>query len=170
MPFRSCFVDYGFWFRQILQFLIEWTKSRPGVDQAVIRFLTFDALGLKHTCCVEINDYDNAKDMESRDKSEIMNILDEDRRGLEDLELLVHEFEAKFEELCLPVMESLEGYWHTRMLEFLLKRDPYDEEHHKGARSLGVFLEAEEDGIPDRISLLVGAQVKELDDDGLPCA
>jgi hypothetical protein len=43
----------------------------------------------------------------------------------------------------------------------LSKLDPYDEEHHKGTRSIGVFLQGDENPF-DRVSLLIGAQVKEI--------
>ncbi|KAJ5159911.1 uncharacterized protein N7482_006915 [Penicillium canariense] len=159
--------DRSFWFRHLLYSLTDWARFEPWVNRALIRCLTFDALGLKHTCCIEIDgvvgllDRRDATEMQGRDHGEITEILEEDAQTIEKHKQLVIDFEAKFDELGLSILEFLEGYWHTHMVEYLLGGDPYNEDHDVGARSMGVFLQAEEN-VLDRVSLLIGAQVKEV--------
>jgi hypothetical protein len=149
--------------------LNEWNQHSEHSEQrnrSIIRLLTFDGLGLKHTCCIEIDTRDReANEMRCRDEEEIAEIGQENKPVIETLETLVSEFEAIFDELGLPLIEFLEGYWHTRMMEHLLERDPYNEEHDQGARSIGVILQAERSEL-NRVPLLIGAQVKEVDVDG----
>ena len=51
------------------------------------------------------------------------------------------------------------GYWHTRMIEVLSHRDPYDEEHIIESRRVGVSLEPDECLVSDRVSLLLGSKI-----------
>ncbi|CAI7658879.1 unnamed protein product [Penicillium crustosum] len=147
--------------RQLLKILIEWHSNYPKADQVLIRCFTFDALSLTHICCTGISPNFPHRS-KSKDKSEIDDILEEEEERLKDLERLVSELEAKFEELGLPVLEFLEGYWHSYMIQFLSKLDPYNEEHHKEVRKLGVVLEVDERPVPYRLSLVIGAQIKEV--------
>ncbi|GLI72709.1 hypothetical protein PoHVEF18_000890 [Penicillium ochrochloron] len=161
--------ERSFWFRRLMHSLNGWhqhSENSEQTDRSIIRLLTFDGLGLKHTCCIEIDTKDReTNEMRCRDEEEIAEIWQENRPVIETLEILVSEFEAKFDELGLSLVGFLEGYWHTRMTEHLLERDPYNEEHDQGARRIGVILQAEESKL-DRVPLLIGAQVKEVDVDG----
>jgi hypothetical protein len=144
--------------------LNEWNQHSGDSEQtnrSIIRLLTFDGLGLKHTCCIEIDTKDReVNEIRCRDEEEIAEIRQENKPVIETLEILVSEFEAKFDELGLPLIEFLEGYWHIRITEHILERDPYNEEHDQGARSIGVILQAEESEL-NSVLLLIGAQVKE---------
>ncbi|KAJ5128548.1 CDR ABC transporter [Penicillium atrosanguineum] len=100
--------------------------------------------------------------MISREQEEIVEILEEDKQGIKKLDRLVMDFEAKIEELGLPIWEFLEGYWYNYMVEHLSELDPYDEEHDQGTRGLGVILQEEHNPL-DRVSLLIGAQIKEVE-------
>jgi hypothetical protein len=102
--------------------------------------------------------------MVGRDHEEIAEIRAENMQGMETFYQLVAEFEVKFTELGLPIMEFLECYWHPYMVQHLLERDPYSEEHDRETRNIGVILQAEEEDL-DRVSLLIGAQIKEVDDE-----
>lgn len=44
------------WFRELFQFLINWNEDNSEAQQAILRCLTFNALGLTHACCIEIDD------------------------------------------------------------------------------------------------------------------
>ncbi|CAI7614178.1 unnamed protein product [Penicillium glandicola] len=144
----------SFWFREVIQFLIWWTREDTGTGWEVVRFLTFDTLGLKHTCCIENHGYLKGYcKLESREEEEIEEILDEEKLRLIELEELLDELKIKFDDFGQPVMEFLDGYWHTRMIEVLSKRDPYDEEHVIESRRIGVMLE------PDEVSLLSGSKI-----------
>lgn len=149
---------------RLLRNLIYLHKSTFGVDETIIRLLTFDGLGVKHTCCV--NDYQDGYGfpLATRDWKEVEEIQDEEKPLLKILEELVAEFEAKHAELGLPILEFLEKHWHPRMLEHLSQRDPYNEKHHRECKELGVFLEAEGDDIPDRVSLSIGPRLVEVQD------
>jgi hypothetical protein len=94
--------------------------------------------------------------MEGREERELLEILEEDERELEDLKGLISEFERKFDDLGLPIWEFLETYWHKRVVEYLLKRDPYDEEHNRAVNAIGIDLQVEEEVPLDRVSLLIG--------------
>jgi hypothetical protein len=151
----------GFWLREIVSFFMTWMDRDTRMPRAVIRSFTFDALCLRHTCCmVHHGDFR----LQHRDRPEVEEILDEDRLRLEALDRLVTEFDDKFDELGLPIMEFLQGYWHTRMIEYLSERDPYDQEHVVESRKLGVELEPEPWVVPDRVSLLIRPQVMEVDE------
>ncbi|KAL4892940.1 hypothetical protein BDV59DRAFT_179061 [Aspergillus ambiguus] len=139
-------------FRRVQQLLLQWTESRPGINQAIIRFLTFEALQLRHTCCTEIDELPDCLWRDGRDVVEIENIQEEDRQGIHELEQLVTEFDIQFNRLGLPIAEFLDHHWYTRMVEFLSNRGPYDEEYHQQTRNLGVFLAAHENDVPDVVN------------------
>lgn len=62
-----------------------------------------------------------------KDEQELKRIRDEDRHLYCELEKLVSEFENKFSQLGLPIIEFLESYWHGRMVEYLSKPGSYDD-------------------------------------------
>ncbi|KAL4876385.1 hypothetical protein BJY04DRAFT_143346 [Aspergillus karnatakaensis] len=157
----------------LLDMLIEWHKDYPNANQIFLRCFTFDALNLTHTCCDELSSVMSYDPRPRKSESEIAEILEEQQEKLNDLDYLVSEFEAKLEELNLPVLDFLQDYWHPRMIRFFSQVDPYDEEHHKGANELGVVLEVDERPVPYRLFLLVGRHVQDVtneeDLDGLVC-
>ncbi|KAK4861551.1 hypothetical protein LT330_003586 [Penicillium expansum] len=150
-----------FWFRELIRFLLWWTRGDTEIGWKVIRFLTFDALGLKHSCCMNtpMHPFDFSFRLKSREEEEVEEILDEQKLGLIELEKILDELKIKFDELGQPVMEFLEGYWHTCMIEVLSQRDPYDEDHIIESRRIGVALEPDEGIIPGRVSLLIGSKI-----------
>ncbi|KXG49146.1 uncharacterized protein PGRI_030160 [Penicillium griseofulvum] len=158
---RYWMVELSHLFREIIKFILRWTRGDTEIGWGVIRFLTFDALGLKHSCCVNISArrYLCPK-LVSREEEEVEEIHDEEMPRILELEKLLTELKVKFDELNQPVMEFLEGYWHTRMIEVLSQRDPYDEEHVTESRRIGVTLELDECVVPDRASLLIGSKIK----------
>lgn len=149
----------SFWFRELIQFFLWWTRGDTEIGWEVIIFLTFDALGLKHSCCLEKHTFFRDFKFEGREEEEIREILDEEKSRIIELETLLDELKIKFDELGLPVMEFLEGYWHTRVIEVLSHRDPYDEDHIMESRGIGVTLEPDECVVPDRLSLLLGSKI-----------
>ncbi|KAG6357746.1 hypothetical protein INS49_013625 [Diaporthe citri] len=98
-----------------------------------IRVSTFERLGMSHTCCRFIDnsgkyeDCDNGvtfailkgeyKMIEVMDREEVSEIQEEERYLAELLEVLVEEFEAKYEELGWPLSDFFLTYWWTRMGE-----------------------------------------------------
>ncbi|KAI9373044.1 hypothetical protein BJX61DRAFT_505024 [Aspergillus egyptiacus] len=148
-----------------LKLIVSHAKDTPEYSQIILRVLTFDGLGLTHTCCHQVKEYDNMGllfDIKDRDPNEVGEIRDEERALLARFEDLLTEFNSKFDEMGLPILEFLNHYWHPRMMDFLSRRDSYDEDHFTEASRLGVRLELDEYPIPNRVSLRLGSKVWEL--------
>ncbi|KAJ5722170.1 hypothetical protein N7488_000205 [Penicillium malachiteum] len=127
--------------------------------------MTFEGLGLKHACCIEIDSFHESADgLEGRSEHEVNEILDEEKSRYEQLEDLVFEFETAFAELGLPIWEFLTRHWQPRMIKYLSHRDPCDKEHQDGARRIDVNLEVDDIHIPRWIHLL-GNKIEEVDDE-----
>lgn len=156
--------------RKLILSLIVWQDYWPELPRAIIRNLTFDVLGLTHTCCTEIYHGEPGPlgpcvPEERRDETEVGRIADDQHSLVEEFEELMEEMESRFDELGLPLEEFLDGYWYDRVIEHLSRRDRYDEKHVTEARKMGIFLEVEEFCIPDRVSLQFRSRVQELQDD-----
>lgn len=95
---------------------------------AIIRYLTFEALGMTHTCHCS----------SSSDKISIIPQLDD----------LMLEFDRKYDELGVGIREFIEGYWHTCMDEVLQERD-IDPDEAMNVREIGVVLSDADDSASD---------------------
>lgn len=102
----------------ILADLIE-TSSSSSPFSELVRCLTFEELQLTHTCCAHFLDHILHPD----DLADAREIHDEERHPLRQLDLLLHEFDAKRHELGGSTAAFLNGYWRTRMNE-VLKEQP----------------------------------------------
>lgn len=149
-------------FRRVYRLIILWTESRPGVGEAIIRFLTFEGLQLRHTCCIEIDRIPEIFWEDARDRSEMERIWEEDEQGLHELEQLVSEIEIQFKQSGLPITDFLDLHWHTGMTKFLSKRGLYDENYHTQTRNLGVFLTTDGNDIPEVVNWF-GVPIEEVD-------
>ncbi|KAJ5087624.1 hypothetical protein N7456_011240 [Penicillium angulare] len=139
-----------------LQSLIDLREETQERDHTIIRFLTFEALGLRHTCCREIMNigyFENyARDI--MDENEVRNIQEEDQHRYQQLDELVEDLKTRFDDLRLPIIDFLDGPWYARMAQVLSARDPYDEEHILQNRNNGIFLEpVESHDIPPFFSI-----------------
>lgn len=153
-------------FQQKLGALIEIFEALPKAGGIIVRAMTFEGLGINHACCTEVDPYFwMLYEAKGKSDDEVNEILDEEKTRHDELEKLVLEFDTKFTELGLPIWEFLTKHWQPRMIDYLSHRDPYDEEHHKETRKLGVDLEVDDSEIPHWIHFL-GNQVEELDDEG----
>ncbi|CAG8221740.1 unnamed protein product [Penicillium olsonii] len=151
--------------RELIQFLIESSKMTPAAHEEFIRCLTFDALDLKHACCrIKIRSRLSSK-LKSKEEEEIEEIIDEQKLRLIDFEKLVIEFQAKLDELALPIIEFLGGYWYNRMVEYLRQRDRYDEKHFIGSKSIGVNLIQDEEFSPSGMLSLIGSFNRVVDNE-----
>ena len=112
--------------------------KRSKVAEEVIRFETFEALQLSHTCC-EL-DWHNMV-IRLNTPEEVQEIYEEWEELLLKHEDLVSEFCHKFQELGGTIKSFLEGYWQTRMGEVLKEENPLDEEVIRRLREIGVVLE-----------------------------
>lgn len=148
-------------FRQVFSFLVQWTEARHATGHSIIRSLTFDALGLRHTCCTETDDILPFECRGFKDQQEVSNIQEEYHHRYYELERLVGEFVGDFDKLGLPIMDFLDNHWHGRMIEYLSKPGSYDEQHIRETRKFGIFLEPHEINIPD-VVYYFGSQVEEV--------
>ncbi|KAE8373037.1 hypothetical protein BDV26DRAFT_297293 [Aspergillus bertholletiae] len=105
--------------------------------RTVLRYLTFQELGLRHTC--RKSHFSEWSEPWLSDE-EIAEIHEEERLLLEDLEVLVAEFEHRYLELNLPLLDFLQGNWGTRMKEVLFKRRDPNLEIVKEAKQIGIAL------------------------------
>ena len=115
---------------------------RSKIAEKVIRFETFEALQLSHTCC-HFEEYRPWVYVTRRryTPEEVQDIHEELEELLSKLEDLVSEFCHKFQALRGTLTSFLEGYWQTRMDEVLKEEKPYDEEEIRRLREIGVVLE-----------------------------
>jgi hypothetical protein len=127
------------WFIQrcFVELLLPELQESLAAARAIIRFLTFTEMELTHTCC-----YPGENGLLSAfHKDEVEEIRDEERVTLGELEDLMTEFEAKYDELRLPLAAFLGGYWMTRMQEVLQEEEPPNDDDLKQVRELGVVLD-----------------------------
>jgi hypothetical protein len=114
------------------------------VAKDVIRFLTFSALDLTHTCCHQTGYFDPAQKygpswmVRCKDTSEIDEIRDEEKYLIEGLECLVERFLQDFEEQAVSLSEFLMEHWQKVMLEELLKKDEVSDSEKERVEGLGV--------------------------------
>lgn len=94
-----------------------------------LRIMTFEGLGMTHTCC-----YFHGRFFSIKDEAEIDEIHDEEAEDLQKLEELLEEFEAKRNELDIPFEDFLTEYWLPRMME-VLEEGTLDED---ALREIGV--------------------------------
>ena len=148
------------WLKRLMSCIVEWAKHDKWAELAVIRVLTFDAVGLKHTCCIEIDcprvtyTSQGVHDIVGRDHEEISEIRAENSYQLDLFNSLITHFELKHNELGLPLMHFVEEYWFPYILAHLLTCDPFSEEHDQATRELGVILHPEEPDL-SQVSLLL---------------
>lgn len=119
---------------------------RSKIVEKVIRFETFEALQLSHTCCVfeESDGRDRLPRRATRRRytpAEVQDIHEEWEELLSKHEDLVSEFCDKFQELGGTLTSFLEGYWQTRMGEVFEEEKPLDGEVLRKMREIGVVLE-----------------------------
>ena len=127
----------------------------PLKSSEFLRLVTFEELGVTHTCCRMNTEYEVAPYLLSRigDQAEIDEIHEEEAADLQKLEELLEEFEGKMIELDLPLLDFIEEYWLPRMVE-VFNEGELDEE---ALKELGVQVyESDEEALKE-----IGVQVYE---------
>ncbi|KAI0849314.1 hypothetical protein F5Y00DRAFT_269636 [Daldinia vernicosa] len=145
--------DY-FWYDVNIKYMVGATRlaelatpdsNKYKVSVEYIRLITFEALGMHHTCC-------RCKRPEERDPlvgnnpvhlldiAEIKEIREEDRYLAKQLEVLMDEFEERFQELNAPLSEFIEQYLVARLEEIGQERDEISAEDLRTIRETGVIL------------------------------
>lgn len=117
--------------------------QNPWIPAEVIRTMTFEWLGLTHTCHIDPSAecYQAHPGRPQLPDEEILEIQDEEKHLIQQLEDLVAEFEAKYIELGGTLVSFLENYWRLRMQEVLKDGATRYAEVEAGMRELGIVLE-----------------------------
>ena len=101
-------------------------------SQKILRLITFEAMGLRHTCC-----YYCDGDFYGIGSEEAAEIRDEDHEGIQLLETLLLEFEERRGDE--DVKSFIDGYWGTRMNEVRAARE--EAVDRARIREIGVVLD-----------------------------
>ncbi|RDW93628.1 uncharacterized protein DSM5745_00950 [Aspergillus mulundensis] len=117
-------------------------EDRVIMSQVIIRYLTFKALELTHTCHhgnmqPHSAVYCNFKHDLADDWSEIR---DEQRLLIEQLDSLVAEFTAEYSQLIVRLYDYVQYYWQPRMDEVLAApKEGFDEDEVRRVQEVGVI-------------------------------
>jgi len=137
-----------------LTFFLDGLEGEQLVED-VIRFLTFSALGLSHTCCRHwisktiLPDDEYAyyhiidathKIIEIMDPTDVEEIRDEEAELIETLDCLVNGFMENFQELGIPLSQFLLEKWQETMLAELSIRDEIPKPSREQLEELGVTI------------------------------
>lgn len=121
-------VWYGF-----LSFIDSHGKISNETVSEIVRFWTFEVLGLTHTCCRKraLNSFEGDFEYEfilmPLEREKIQKTHKKEHKDLKLLENLLVEFEERREQLGYPsIREFMEGYWRIRMKEVLSERNGTD--------------------------------------------
>lgn len=152
-------VDWGSIFNPqnretMLQLLHKQTYLLDSLDgyqvvEDVIRFLSFSALELTHTCCkytlsshfgFSQHFYEPKAYIKLMDPTEVEEIRHEDASLIRRLDSLVNDFMQAFRELELPLGQFLLGHWQETMLAELLVEDEVPEPVRKEWEDIGVVI------------------------------
>ncbi|TGO34389.1 hypothetical protein BHYA_0199g00130 [Botrytis hyacinthi] len=107
----------------------------------IIRFATFTILELTHTCCVyyPYSEGSPPHHFTPFDIGDHQDIQEEESSQIEELELLVQDFESKYIELSQPILKFFDGYWRSCMLDYdIINTKPYTHDELEKIRELGV--------------------------------
>lgn len=117
-------------------------EASSWLSDAVLRFATFSALGITHTCCKMPYCYrENFKPYcKKMDEQEVEEIRQEEHLLLEKLDMEVEHLKSKYAELRVSLPEFLKGYWMRRMEEIMNESDSLSEEEIKQIEDVGVIL------------------------------
>ena len=126
------------WPSKFLLFCLIGTIISEEIIIDVIRFLTFDTLGLTHTCC-RPKDGDPKDLIPFEDGDEIQEIHDEEQEDLRLLEILLLEFDEYRRKSNCSVRDFFLTYWRFRMIEVLSEEKPFNQDEF---REIGVTLHA----------------------------
>lgn len=108
--------------------------ERPTLD--IIRVITFEDLGIKHTCC----NFDGRK-VEPMDIDEAKEIRAEDRYLAVQLNGLMAEFTSQLQDTHLPLARFITENWEPRMELWRNERDEITEEDRQEFQEIGVWLQ-----------------------------
>jgi hypothetical protein len=138
-----------------LTILLDGMKGEQ-LAEDVIRFLTFSALGLTHTCCRHSTrvpplaplQYMDCKIMiKVMDLADIEEIRDEEAELIESLDFLVDIFMKDFRALGIPLSQFLLENWQKAMLAELSGKDEMSKTWKEQIEELGVKVHADSNSL-----------------------
>lgn len=128
-------VKAGLWY-EVLSFIDSHGKILNETVSEIVRFWTFEVLGLTHTCCRKRildsvdDDFKYKFILMPLEREKIQKIHKKERKDFEFLENLLMEFEKRREQLGYPpIRKFMRGYWRSRMKEVLSERKRPDFNH-----------------------------------------
>lgn len=122
----------GVWY-EVLSFIDSHSKISNETVSEIVRFWTFEVLGLTHTCCRK-RALDSVEDdleyefiLMPLEREKIQKNHKKERKDLKLLKNLMVEFKERREQLGYPLIrEFMKGYWWSRMKEVLSERKRTD--------------------------------------------
>ncbi|KAI9692852.1 MAG: hypothetical protein M1822_004846 [Bathelium mastoideum] len=130
-------IDYVFGLGMIL---LENLEGRQ-IEEDVIRFFTFSALGLTHTCCCHERHFSpeyGSKMISLMDEAEVCEIHEEESLLIDRLNRLVGQFMQQFHELAIPLTTFLREHWRQRISAEVLENDIISKDEKARFEELGV--------------------------------
>jgi hypothetical protein len=126
----------------------EYTTKLPlPVVKNIIRFQTFEVLGVTHTCChLERYWYSGIPfPFRPHNPTEMVEFREEEYKMRQELDVLVEKFVEAFEEREESLESFLQGFWGTEMARVLTTVEPPTGEQIEELRSNGVVIESIDD-------------------------
>jgi len=125
------------WSRHIL---LDFVQQRP---LEIIRFATFDALELTHTCCTRRYPYRWPHCWQFHplcEDDDIEEIQAEEGFIISKFMFVLNELERLYEQFRIPLADFFHAYWKDIMLQALSQSETLDEEELAALRKMGVKL------------------------------
>ncbi|KAE8450795.1 hypothetical protein EG329_005708 [Mollisiaceae sp. DMI_Dod_QoI] len=130
--------------QEIVKYLPVDVFGLPEIPLATLRLLTFEALGIRHTCCQGPRKLraDLLRSNDCYDEEELQELREEDSFLVKSLEELMEEFEMKYNASGENLPLFVERYWKHRMEEVIAEMDEYElsDEEKRKLEELGVDL------------------------------
>jgi len=123
--------------------------EKPGIFLTTLRYITFLALGIRHTCCHSSCSL-RMRNFEEFDEEDFEEFREEDSLLVELLEELMEEFETECEFPDADFIDFLEGYWKDRMEGVLMEMEEskMTDEQKRKLEDIGVKLYEEVEKVP----------------------
>lgn len=136
-----------------LEIVDEDEAARQWMGAAILRVLTFDEVGLVHTCCYRMHyDWHGKSTYTRLSRYEINEIREVESKDIALFESLVEEFKRSWKSYLGAFHQFLDEVWESRMKEVFKRSSQEEEEEIKRIEELGVVL----DVVSDDEQLLAG--------------
>jgi hypothetical protein len=122
----------------------------PRILLASLRFLTFEALGIRHTCCSRYCKLRTSSFGDAYDEEDLQELREEDSSLVEILEELMEEFETRYNPADENLLQFVGRYWTHRLEEVLEEMDAckLSDEQKRKLEEIGVNLYEDMEEMP----------------------